>query len=235
LEGRKRLAAVSPPLGSVDVIEPSADRVLQDWPEWAAHWFMGDRTARIIVTRDLQLLAVNKRASEILAASGLLSIWDGQLLATRNSADLREAVAGASAVESTHLLGEADEGVLLTVGAASDGPDEPVALTLHEISVPVEIDASDLCQAFGLTPCEEGVVLGLLRGQSSREIADETGRSILTVRTHFKRAYEKIGVRTQAQLFVRLRSYTSTRAGVRPSSADAPPRSIRGRARAPGP
>ena len=217
---------------SVDVIQPSADWTAPNWPDWAAKWFMGDRTPRIILSRDLRLLAVNRRASQLIAASGLLSIWDGQLLAARDSADLREAVATAGAVESTHLLGGADQGVLLTVGAASDGPDEPVALTLHEITVPVEIDASDLRQAFGLTRCEEGVVLGLLRGQSSREIAEETGRSILTVRTHFKRAYEKIGVRTQAQLFVRLRSYTSTRAAVEPSSADPPPRSGRPRSRA---
>jgi DNA-binding CsgD family transcriptional regulator len=180
---------------------------------------MDDRTPRIIVSRDLRLLAVNKRASEVIAASdGLLSICDGQLLATRHLENLREAVAAAGELESTHLLGEADQGVLLTVGAASDRRDEPVALTLHEISVPVEIEASDLCRAFGLTRCEEGVVLGLLRGQSSREIAEESGRSILTVRTHFKRAYEKIGVRSQAQLFVRLRSFTSTRAAARSSA-----------------
>ena len=64
--------------------------------------------------------------------------------------------------------------------------------------------APDLCEIFGLAPSEQSVILGLLRGQSPPEIAKETGRSILTVKWHIKRAYRKIGVRSNAQLFARL-------------------------------
>jgi DNA-binding CsgD family transcriptional regulator len=55
------------------------------------------------------------------------------------------------------------------------------------------------------------VIIQLVKGYSSREIAEQFGKSILTVRTHVKRAYGKIGVKTRGQLFAKLLPYLSIR------------------------
>ena len=78
-------------------------------------------------------------------------------------------------------------------------------------SAPVEIACADLEPVFGVTPGEHQVIVQLLKGYSSREIAAQFGKSILTVRTHVKRAYGKIGVKTRGQLFARLLPYLSIR------------------------
>lgn len=192
--------------GDIAGFEQLSEWAAQDWREWAASAFIRDRTARIIVRRDLRVLAINARAMELISASNVLSVAGAQLRAAPELAlaSLRHAVKSASERESVKLFGPPDAGILLTARAASDAPTEPVSLALRDVSVKVEIDCPDLSDVFGLTPGERGVVLGLLQGQSPPEMAEETGRSVLTVRTHLKRAYAKIGVRSQPQLFARL-------------------------------
>jgi DNA-binding CsgD family transcriptional regulator len=75
----------------------------------------------------------------------------------------------------------------------------------------VEIACADLEPMFGVTPGEHQVIVQLVKGYSSREIAEQFGKSILTVRTHVKRAYGKIGVKTRGQLFAKLLPYLSIR------------------------
>jgi DNA-binding CsgD family transcriptional regulator len=101
--------------------------------------------------------------------------------------------------------------MLVEAVALNEGADSPVGLSLRDLSAPVEIDCADLEPIFGVTPGEHQVILHLLRGQSSSEIAQRSGKSILTVRTHVKRAYGKIGVKTRGQLFARLLPYLSIR------------------------
>jgi DNA-binding CsgD family transcriptional regulator len=192
--------------GDVAALEQLSEWAAQDWREWASSSFIRDRVPRIIVTRNLKVLAVNARAMDVITATKVLSIAGGQLAATADlaMAKLRHAARTAGERESLQLLGQMDSGVLLTAGAVSDAPTEPVTMTLRDTSAPTGIECADLCAIFGLTPGEQAVILGLLSGQSPPEIADQTGRSVLTVRTHLKRAYAKIGVCSHARLFARL-------------------------------
>ena len=86
-----------------------------------------------------------------------------------------------------------------------------VALTLRDLGATVQIECAELESMFSVTPGEHQVIVQLLKGFSSREIAQEFGKSILTVRTHVKRAYGKIGVKTRGQLFAKLLPYLSIR------------------------
>ena len=52
-----------------------------------------------------------------------------------------------------------------------------------------------------LTPREEQVLDRLLRGESTREIADTFGLSRQTVKNYVTVIYEKLGVRGRSQLF----------------------------------
>jgi DNA-binding CsgD family transcriptional regulator len=53
---------------------------------------------------------------------------------------------------------------------------------------------------YGLTQAELAVVAALLRGETLREFAERSSRSLNTLRVLVKRAFAKTGARTQAQL-----------------------------------
>jgi DNA-binding NarL/FixJ family response regulator len=55
-------------------------------------------------------------------------------------------------------------------------------------------------EAWGLTPAERDVALGLLKGKSHKVIAYETGRSERTVRQHAVAVYQKSGLGGRAEL-----------------------------------
>jgi len=63
----------------------------------------------------------------------------------------------------------------------------------------------ELCQAvYGLTPAETRVAIRLIVGRSAPGIAQDLHLSPLTVRTHIKRVFKKVGVRSQSQLMAAL-------------------------------
>jgi DNA-binding CsgD family transcriptional regulator len=182
--------------------------------DWAALWFTLDAAARLVVSRDLSVLAANRSAQALVNGASALVIRDGVLVARdrRFAADLAGVIAGARPEPGFGIIGaDGCPSVLIEAFALGDGGDGPVALSLRDLSASVEIRCADLETVFGVTPGEHQVIVQLLKGYSSREIAEEFGKSILTVRTHVKRAYGKIGVKTRGQLFARLLPYLSIR------------------------
>jgi DNA-binding CsgD family transcriptional regulator len=59
----------------------------------------------------------------------------------------------------------------------------------------------DLGRLYGLTRTEQQVTRMMIQGQSVTEIGSRLNKSVLTVRTHVKRVYSKLDVRTKEQLF----------------------------------
>jgi DNA-binding CsgD family transcriptional regulator len=183
--------------------------------DWPALWFAQDAVARLVVGRDLTVLALNQHAVDLLDANGALSLRDG-VLAPRDrrcAAELSALIAFAGPTARMRVLGAGGDGpaLLIDAQALSSEPDGPVALALRDPGGQVEIECADLEPMFGVTPGEHQVIVQLVKGYSSREIADQFGKSILTVRTHVKRAYGKIGVKTRGQLFARLLPFLSIR------------------------
>jgi DNA-binding CsgD family transcriptional regulator len=188
--------------------------MLRDGSDWPALWFAQDAVARLVVGRDLAVLAANRLAVALLDASSAIAMREGALAARdrRCAAELAALVAFASGAAHLGVVGAGGDGALLIDAVALSGePDGPVALALRDLRGPVEIECADLEPMFGVTPGEHQVIVQLLKGYSSREIADQFGKSILTVRTHVKRAYGKIGVKTRGQLFAKLLPYLSIR------------------------
>ncbi|HEY3797952.1 MAG TPA: helix-turn-helix transcriptional regulator [Caulobacteraceae bacterium] len=163
--------------------------------------------------RDLTVLAANRRAASLLDAGGCLLLRDGGLTVRdrKHAPQLNGLVADAGAAPRCSVFAAGDDAILIEAVALS-GPDEgPVALILRELDAALEVDCADLEPTFGVTPGEHQVIVELLKGSSSREIAQASGKSVLTIRTHVKRAYVKIGVKTRGQLFARLLPYLSIR------------------------
>jgi DNA-binding CsgD family transcriptional regulator len=67
-------------------------------------------------------------------------------------------------------------------------------------------DISVQLQQYGLTNTERKVISMLANGATATEIALTNGSSLLTVRTHIKRAYEKMQVNSREKMFARLTS-----------------------------
>lgn len=65
-------------------------------------------------------------------------------------------------------------------------------------------DLSERLSHYGLTNTERKVVAMLAGGATAIEIARASGCSLLTVRTHIKRAYEKMEVNSREKMFARL-------------------------------
>ena len=187
----------------------------RDGVDWPALWFAQDTVARLVVSRDLGVLALNHQAVVLLDANGVLAMRDG-VLAPRDrrcSAELAAIMAFAGPTARMGVLGAGNGGAMLLVDvqALTGEPDGAVALALRDPGGQVEIECADLEPMFGVTPGERQVIVQLVKGYSSREIADQFGKSILTVRTHVKRAYGKIGVKTRGQLFAKLLPFLSIR------------------------
>jgi DNA-binding CsgD family transcriptional regulator len=65
-------------------------------------------------------------------------------------------------------------------------------------------DISVRLSQYGLTDTERKIVSMLAGGATAMEIASSRGSSLLTVRTHIKRAYEKMEVNSREKMFARL-------------------------------
>lgn len=174
--------------------------------DWAGRFFDLYPRPHFIVTRDLTLLGRNKAAAALLALERGLQVRDGQFTARDRKAAQRLA-------EIARLV-TVDEPVLevfagarglyaLRAVALSDEADSPIALSFREGATDT-LACADLSDPFGVTPSEQKIIEALLRGATSQEIAEEQGKSVLTVRTHIKRAYAKLGVTNREQLFARL-------------------------------
>jgi len=180
--------------------------------DWPARWFAQDVVPRLVVGRDMTILAVNERAASLLDAGGCLAQRDGGLATRdrRHAPRLSDIVTDACTAPRCSVLGGGG-GAVIIEAMALGAADSPVALVLRDLGAAAEIECADLEIMFGVTPGEQQVIIELLKGSSSREIADAFGKSVLTVRTHVKRAYGKIGVKTRGQLFARLLPYLSIR------------------------
>lgn len=188
--------------------------MLGDGGDWPALWFSRDAAARLVTARDLTVLAANSKAVALIEANGVISLRDGALATRdrRSGAELGAIVAHACSHSHVGIVGAGGPAALLVEAFALDeGSESPVALSLRDLRASVKIECADLEPMFGVTPGEHQVIVRLVKGHSSREIAGEFGKSILTVRTHVKRAYGKIGVKTRGQLFAKLLPYLSIR------------------------
>lgn len=183
-----------------------------DVSPWAERWFELYPQACLLVTRRLAVVGVNPAAQAMIDADPDLFLRDG-----RFGARDRKAQATLEEALRTAEVGEPIRRALFTAGgilvarflALGETPDAPVALTLRATEQN-DLACADLAEPFGLTHAEQRIVERLLRGCSSQDIADAMGKSVLTVRTHIKRAYIKLSVATREQLFARLLPFLDT-------------------------
>lgn len=168
----------------------------------------------VLVSDRSRILWANVRGQRILSGSKILSVREGVLTACDRdgaerlehiSTNARNGVAG-----SEILFAETSDERLIAHAA-------PVAFDGAGYLVLILRDPRDgpagrlprLDGRFGLTKTEQAVVEKLLAGLSAEEIAEQSGSSPLTVRTHIKHAYHKLGVASRGELSAKLTPYLS--------------------------
>lgn len=178
-------------------------------PQWVQASLFDRASARLLVGPSGELLWASDAAEEIVQISGCFRIEHGRLSgATRRvQAQLEALLAEAGEAEVAEALVAADEdseASLYVAARATPGPKVgTVALVVREVGR-ANIAMPDLTRLFGLTQTENHIVGMLLNGMSVAEIAERQNNSQLTVRTHLKRSYSKMCIRTKEQLFAKL-------------------------------
>jgi DNA-binding CsgD family transcriptional regulator len=167
-------------------------------------WFETAFNPSIILDDDLNTLEINQKGRELLSDNRGLFLRGALLCAKdrKTTLQLEHFVAGIQAdqIGTLTVLDFLIIGKRLIEGG-------PIALQFRDLRRPFQIDCADLEPVFSVTRAEHKTLLLILNGRSVTEIAAELEKSVLTVRTHVKRLYAKLGVQSREQLFARVGPY----------------------------
>lgn len=172
-----------------------------------ANWIDGERRARLIVTRDLDVLWLNEAARVLRDDGEAFEICDGRL--TPQSAIISGLVAAARPEEAGCAVvpGEGGRHWVAWAREVCAPPNALIGLTLQRARSEIRFQA--LIENHLLTPSEGRIVEMLLAGVETGRIAQALDISIETLRTHLKHAYQKLGVRSRGELFAEALSFVS--------------------------
>ena len=182
-------------------MDQQMDRIL-------AGWLGGESRARVLVDRELAAYWVSDTAEALMQSERSVLHRNGRIVPKdpRLEGELRTFVAKATDELSTHCVANRETGEQMVL-AATRLPvpwSHLVGITLRHAGDHATILLADLRQPFGLTATEARVAGWLLRGCTAEETAKQLDVSLETVRTHIKRAYSKLGVRSRERFFNKL-------------------------------
>jgi RNA polymerase sigma factor (sigma-70 family) len=106
---------------------------------------------------------------------------------------------------SGYLLKQTPPGKLLEAIAELHRGGSPMSAQIaRQVVEAFQRPASDQAGGENLTPREQEIIQLLARGYLYKEIADQLGLSVETVRTHLHRIYEKLHVHTRTEAVMKL-------------------------------
>ncbi len=170
-----------------------------------ANWIDGERRARLIVTRDLDVLWMNEAARVMRDDGDAFEVIDGRL--APRSPIVASLVCGARPEDAACSVvpGEGGRHWVAWAREVCAPPKALIGLTLQRARGEVRFQA--LIENHLLTPSEGRIVEMLLAGAETGRIAQALDISIETLRTHLKHAYQKLGVRSRGELFAEALSF----------------------------
>lgn len=171
-----------------------------------------DARPRLVIDRDRRLLWRSENAESLLAPPVPLRLSGGRLMTDAESAAtaLAEFVEGIGHdCDSLLLRGESRKHWAMVLAWSPCGFPDEVFLLLN-LSVPHRsVAESGLARALRLTAAETRVLDQFARLNSPREIGEQMGISLSTVRSHLKQIHSKAGVETAVQLTQLVRGFCS--------------------------
>jgi DNA-binding CsgD family transcriptional regulator len=171
-----------------------------------------DARPRVVVDRELRVLWRSESAERLLRPPVPLQITEGALTTDSSSAttSLVELVEGMMGdCDSLLVRGQSKKHWAMVLAWSSQNYPDAVCLLLN-LSVPHRgVEQSGLARALRLTATETRVLDEFARLNTPREISEEMGISLSTVRSHLKQIHCKAGVESAVQLTQLVRSYCS--------------------------
>lgn len=174
----------------------------------ALPFFLVDPGARIITDSNRRIIWATSAAMLLASDGACVTIADGELAGrTRHSDALlrsmfEDSESAAPGAVVRLIASEPSHPPRLFIQAQRHelSGEACTLLTIRDLSRKLR-EIPDLGRLYGLTRTEQQIVAMMVRGQSVTEIAEQLHKSVLTVRTHVKRVYAKLGVGTKEQLF----------------------------------
>ncbi len=180
-------------------------------PALALGWLAADFRPRLIVSADLQVLWSNDCAQRQLAEDHGVTVRDGalQFASTTIQWEFVDFIEQLDPQLKTFAVRCNDPSMhLLFRGRRVEVAGGSAAcLEFTRDSTKFLAQYQDIERVFALTPAEHRVAIGLLNGRTAVQLAGDLLISVDTVRTHVRRIYSKIGVRSREELFARLRPF----------------------------
>lgn len=155
--------------------------------------------ARLLVTRTLEVVWLNEAARALQEDGDLFGVEGGRL--SMKSRALPRLMAQARSDETRCLATPGSDGRTWVIWAreVASAPTCLIGLTLQCVGGEARFQA--LIETHLLSPSEGRIVEMLLAGNETGRIAQIMDVSLETVRSHLKRAYQKMGVRSRGELF----------------------------------
>ncbi|MBS0644404.1 MAG: helix-turn-helix transcriptional regulator [Proteobacteria bacterium] len=183
------------------------------------NWMLDHLQDAFFVTYDRgRVVAMNAAAEAMLERSNTVALRDGRLVATdpfeyrRLSTLLAEASAPTSSPGRVGrmLIGAADPQTRQVVtiiplgGRLAADESELVGIRIVSPAATARVDnpgaGSDLARLFGLSPAEQRLAHGLMRGRTLRQLTVEFGLQMPTLRAQLRSVLAKCGVQRQVDL-----------------------------------
>ena len=183
------------------------------WRLLVLQWFGAYAKPLLIVSSpDLDIIAANEPAGQLLRSRHWLIEKDGQLGFPDPAAleRFRAFLAGNATESGAWALKErgGDRSMILKTHrlAATDGR-ATLVIVVNFSDQAEDHHWADLGPVFGLTPAEDRLAKMMTDGQSVEELAHELSISVETARTHIRRIYLKVGVGSREQLSAALHPF----------------------------
>lgn len=178
-----------------------------------------DRLANavVIVDADARILDANALARRMLEAQRPIKAEGGRISAQGSEAGrlLAKAIcaAGRNAagrqttdVAAVSVVAGGDVQLIHVLALGSEGAEpsslrnEAAAIVITSSARQATPDIGPLASALGLTPAQSNVLAVVAEGHGAAVAADRLGISVATARTHMKRIFAKLGVKSHAEL-----------------------------------
>ncbi|MBL8702139.1 MAG: helix-turn-helix transcriptional regulator [Alphaproteobacteria bacterium] len=239
IQSRARLDTLTPVLGTLWQMHLRAVNLTTERD--ALFEALGQRgVGAITLDRRGAPISVNRRAAEMMGASGLLALSPARLTATSatDATRLREALARAIAdldqgkrpgPQSLTLVGEAGDSEArgaalglqvhaIATGLPQEGARAPaVVVLLQDLHRDIRPDVRANASRFALTPVEIELACHLADGRQLDAAAKHQRISIHTARKYLQQIFAKTGASRQAELVRLLVSGTIARPGAAPA------------------
>jgi DNA-binding CsgD family transcriptional regulator len=162
-----------------------------------------DRRAKVVIRPDLQLLWQSDGAEDILVEPSPVVLKDGKLCfpCSNQVNGAHEFLESVDHTPSQHLLRGRAKGHWALLRAWALPLRHRAIAVVCSLSVPCRrLADSDLPEKLNLTRSETSVLDSFVRLHTPRDIAEQLGISVGTVRSHLKQIYSKAEVESAVQL-----------------------------------